>query len=123
MSFNKLLNHTCDIYHLQKTSASPGFGLKESPSFSYPDEPDINASRCHFNSGGTVGSTNINQKEPQNIFSSRVKVNFPKGTDIRVNDKIIHLETGYEYTAEAPTQIRNHHITAILKRTNEQEPL
>ena len=39
MSLEALLNHTCDIYHIQKEGKSPGFGLAASPSFSYPEEP------------------------------------------------------------------------------------
>ena len=41
MSLERLLNHTCDIYHAQESAASPGYGLPASPTFSYPEEPDI----------------------------------------------------------------------------------
>lgn len=41
MSLENLLNHSCNIYHLQKGGDSPGYGLAASPTFSYPEEPDI----------------------------------------------------------------------------------
>ncbi|MCL2415947.1 MAG: YqbH/XkdH family protein [Defluviitaleaceae bacterium] len=120
MSFESFLNHTCDIYHIKKTDISPGFGLPASPVFSYPDEPDITKLNCHFNLRGAL---RVNQNEPYAALDGRVKLNLPWGTDVRINDKIIHLETGYEYVAEAPISIRNHHIIVMLRRTNEQERL
>lgn len=48
MSLEDLLDHTCDIYHILKGEASPGYGLPASPAFSYPKEPDIIGQDCHF---------------------------------------------------------------------------
>ena len=45
------------------------------------------------------------------------------GTDIRINDKVVDCETGLEYTAERPRNIRDHHIFVYIKRTKEQEAL
>lgn len=39
MAFEDHLNDLCDIYHAQKGDESPGYGLTEQPSFSYPKEP------------------------------------------------------------------------------------
>ena len=117
MGFDSLLNHTCDIYHIEKESKSPGYGLPGSPAFSYPETPDIAGLRCHFN---LRNAHRFVQHEPYGALEGRVKLNLPMGTDVRINDKIVHLETGYEYIAEAPTPIRNHHIIVMLRRTNEQ---
>ena len=117
MGFENLLNHTCDIYHIVKDSESPGFSLPGSPVFSYPETPDIAKQRCHFN---LRNAQRYVQHEPYGALEGRVKLNLPMGTDVRINDKIVHLETGYEYIAEAPTPIRNHHIIVMLRRTNEQ---
>ena len=48
MSLENLLNHTCDIYHVVEGEKSPGYNLPASPSFSYPEEPDISGQSCHF---------------------------------------------------------------------------
>ncbi len=124
MPFEDMLNHRCDVYHIQKTDTSPGYGLPSSPSFSYPDTPDISGLSCHFSvkSGVTVG-LNIVQREPYATLEGRVKLTLSLGSDIRINDKIVNLETGYEYTAEAPTQIRDHHLVVMLRRTDEQEKI
>jgi len=120
MGFESLLNHTCDIYHLRKAETSPGFGLPDSSSYSYPDTPEIAALHCHFNMRGAL---RVMQNEPYASLDGRVKLNLPWGTDVRINDKIVHLETGYEYIAEAPVPIRNHHIIVMLRRTGEQAKL
>jgi hypothetical protein len=120
MGFDALLNHTCDIYHIVKDDTSPGFGLPDSPAFSYSGTPDISAMRCHFNLRGAL---RVSQNEPYASLDGRVKLNLPLETDVRINDKIVHLETGYEYVAEAPTRIRNHHIIVYLRRTDGQVKL
>ena len=124
MSFDAMLNHTCDVFHIVRSDASPGYNLPTSPVFSYPDVPDIPALRCHFGvrSGSTAG-TRVAQNAPYASLDGRVKLAVPLGTDIRINDKITHCETGYEYTAEAPTQIREHHIIVMLRRTEQQVKL
>ena len=33
MSFETMLNHKCDVYHMQRDDMSPGYGLPSSPSF------------------------------------------------------------------------------------------
>jgi len=119
MSFNGLLDHTCDIYHIRKVDKSPGYGLPSSPAFEYPEEPDEPAVPCHF--GVRNSSVSIVQKEPQAVRIANVKLALPAGTDIRLNDKIVDCETGYEYTAEIPRKIRGHHITVYVKPTGQQE--
>ena len=120
MGFEALLSHTCDIYHIQKDKVSPGFNLPSSPAFSYDDTPDISAQPCHF---ALRGALRYVQNEPYGALDGRVKLNLPWGTDVRINDKIVHLETGCEYIAESPVPIRGHHIIVMLRRTKEQEQL
>lgn len=120
MGFDALLQHTCNIFHIQSDAASPGFNLPTSPEFSYPPEPDIAGLRCHF---ALRGALRYHQNEPYGALEGRVKLNLPWGCDVRINDKIVHLETGYEYIAEAPIPIRNHHIIVMLRRTKPQAQL
>ena len=121
MSLQNLMNHTCDVYHIVKESASPGFGLPGSPVFSYPDTPDIAGQICHFNVKGNQKI--VQQTEPAAVYNDRVKLVYPLGTDIRLNDKIVNTANGLTYSAEMPVQIRDHHMFVMLRRTTEQEKL
>lgn len=121
MSIEAFFDHTCDIYHIQSVGASPGYGLPASPSFSYPDSPDISGLSCHF--GVHSASISLNQTDPMNLMNAHIKLGLPKGTDIRVNDKIVWCETGYEYTAEMPRNIRGHHKYVYIKRIDPQMPI
>jgi hypothetical protein len=121
MSFETMLNHKCDVYHIHRADASPGYNLPSSPSFSYPDDPDLVGLTCHF--GVKSGTQVVVQHEPQANYEAKVKLTVPLGTDIRLNDKIVNTETGYEYTAEVPVRIRQHHMFVMIRRTDAQEPL
>lgn len=121
MSLEALLNHKCNIYHIKKEGKSPGYGLAASPSFSYPEEPDIKEQDCHF--GVKTASVTVTQTAPANLMEAKIKLTLPIGTDVRLNDKIINCATGLEYTAEQPVNVRNHHLFVYLKRTSEQEAL
>ena len=121
MSLESLLNHTCDIYHIEEGDASPGFGLEASPSFSYPQQPDISGQPCHF--GVKTQSVTVTQTAPANLLDVKTKLTLPIGTDVRLNDKIVDCATKLEYTAEQPVNVRNHHIFVHLKRTGEQQAL
>ena len=48
MSFENLLDHKCDIYHLNESEKAVGYGLPDSQSFGYPDKPDEESVPCHF---------------------------------------------------------------------------
>lgn len=121
MSLENLLDHKCDIYHLNKSKSTVGYGLPDSVSFDYGDTPDLKDVICHF--GVESLNSSVEQKNPQNILTERIKLTLPTGTDIRINDKIVDCSTGLEYTAEKPKNIRKHHIFAYIKRTKEQEAL
>jgi hypothetical protein len=121
MSLESFFDHTCDIYHLESEDASPGFGLPSSPSFSYPDAPDEAAVPCHF--AVKSATVTVTQTEPANELEAKIKLTLPRDTDIRLNDKIVWPETGTEYTAEFPRNVRGHHKFVYLKRTDAQQPL
>ena len=117
MSFENLLNHKCDIYHIVKTQKSPGYNLKSSPSFGYLDIADITPVNCHF--GTKSKSVTIAQNEPYAEFTSKVKLALPINTDIRLNDKVVDVSTNTSYIAGMPINIRDHHISVYLKAENE----
>lgn len=121
MAFENFLNHTCDIYHITKEGKSPGYGLDASPSFYYPEEPDIKEQACHF--GVKSASVTVTQTAPANLLDAKIKLTFPIGTDVRLNDKIVDCDTKLEYTAENPVNVRNHHIFVYIKRNKGQEAL
>ena len=121
MGFSNFLNHACDIYHIRKAEASPGYNLPSSPTFSYPDRPDEKAVPCHFHIRS--GTAEVSQDEPQAKYRARLKLSLPAGTDVRVNDKIIDCGTGYEYTAEIPRQIQHHHVIVFITRRAGRESL
>lgn len=121
MSLEAFLNHTCDIYHIKEGETSPGFGLAASPSFSYPEGPDISGQRCHFSVKSA--SVTITQTAPANLMDAKIKLTLPIGTDVRLNDKIVDCETGLEYTAEQPVNVRNHHLFAYIKKVGTERYL
>lgn len=121
MSFDSLLNHFCDIYHIEEGQTSPGYNLPSSPSFSYPTEPDIRKQPCHF--GVKSQNVTITQTAPANLMDAKIKLTLPIGTDVRINDKIVDCTTKLEYTAEQPVNIRNHHIFVYIKRKESQKAL
>lgn len=116
-----LLDHTCDIYHVESEMSSPGYGLPAAPNFKYGPTPDAASVKCHF--GVHNSSVSTSQQQPHNDLNARLKLYLPVGTDIRLNDKIVNCENGLAYTAELPRNIRNHHLTVYIKRTDAQRPL
>lgn len=114
-------DHKCNIFHVQKDKGSPGYGLPETPSFTYGPTPDIAGQMCHFSV--RTGEVNTAQRQPQNDLNARLKLTLPIGTDIRLNDRIVDCESNLAYTAEVPRNIRGHHLTVYIKRTDEQKPL
>lgn len=121
MSIDDLFDNRCDIYHVIRESASPGYKLPPSGEYRYNAVPDIAGLPCHF--GLKYRDTAMTQHEPENRYYSRVKLALPAGTDVRLNDKIVDIETGLEYTAQVPRNIRGNHITVFVKRTSLQEAL
>lgn len=122
MAIGDFFDHKCDIYHITAHSDSPGYGLPDSGAkYSYGSTPDISDLSCHF--GVKPSTITIIQKEPYNDSNARIKLTVPSGTDIRINDKVVDKDSGYEYTAEQPRNIRGHHIFVYIKRTDVQKAL
>lgn len=121
MAIEDFFDHHCDIYHVRREDTSPGYGLPASPDFDYEKEPDLPSVECHF--GVKNATIRIEQKDPQNEMDSDIKLTLPAGTDIRLNDKVISKETGLEYTAGLPRNIRGHHIAVKIRRVDQQRPL
>jgi len=115
MAWEDMLDHKCDIYHVDKDTEDLGYGVTETDHFSYPSTPDIADKECHFHI--KTGSYIVSQTEPINKYDARVKLSLPYGTDIRINDKVVSKETGFSYIAELPRTIRNnHHIIVYINR-------
>lgn len=121
MAIENLFNHTCDIYHATKSQKSPGYGLPGAPAFDYGASPDIAALPCHFHISG-FGQV-FTELEPNTNMTATEKLSLPAGTDVRLNDKIVDLTTGVEYTAGVPRNIRGHHIAVQLHRREVQKAL
>ena len=118
MSLEALLDHTCDIYHIKSQAKSPGYNLPASPRFFYEKEPNEAGVPCHF--AVKSQTVTVTQTQPANIMDAKIKLTLPIGTDIRINDKIVWCETGREYTAEMPRNIRGHHLFAFVKAVGEE---
>ena len=121
MAIEDFLDHRANIYHITHGQRGPGYGLPASVSFSYPEKPDIERQVCHF--GVKSRTWHVVQADPQANLDARIKVTFPVGTDVRLNDKIIDCDSGLHYTAEQPQNIRDHHIIVWCKRNEVQKPL
>lgn len=112
-SFERLLNHKCEIYHYGKKTDNKGYGITTKED-GYSKTPDLTNVKCHLH----AETTNVVQNEPhQDIIASR-KVDFPIGTDIRLNDMVVY--NGLKYFAEVPNNVRNHHIVVVLQRKGKE---
>lgn len=112
-SFERLLNHKCDIYHHQSIKSDIGYGLI-SVKDDYPEKADLNDVKCHVHRE----SLNVAQNEPNSKIVARRKIDFPIGTDIRLNDMVVF--DGLKYFAEVPHNIRDHHITVYIQRKDKE---
>lgn len=116
MAWEDFLNHKCTIYHLQKDSGGLGYGVVDENIFCYPEtaeEKDMGIP-CHFSVKS--GTYTVGQKEPLNEYGARMKLSLPFGTDIRINDKVVDLETGFMYIAELPREVQDHHMIVYVHR-------
>lgn len=116
MAIEDLFDHKCNIFHLQSESGKRGYGLPDSRNFRYSDVPDISDQPCHFSVRN--GTLVVVQGEPQKDLNASLKLSLPIGTDIRINDKIVDCDTGFEYEAEVPRSIRGHHIVVQVHRAS-----
>ena len=110
MSFRSLLTDCCSIYHVQETTASPGYGLPGEAEFVYADLPDLFDVPCKF----TEKSQSITQGEPGAEIIQTFAVVFPINTDVRLNDKVVF--GGIECKAQLPRKVKNHHVEVTVIR-------
>lgn len=110
MSFAKLLADKCNIYHLNESTSSPGYGLPGDTQFTYNDQPDVIDVPCKF----TEKNQSITQGEPGAEIIHSFAVSFLTSADIRLNDKVIF--EGAEYKAQIPRKVKNHHIEVTVTR-------
>jgi hypothetical protein len=116
MAIDDFFNHRCTIYHIREETEDLGYGIENEHRYKYPDEAEEKDREipCHFHVKS--GTWQISQETPFNQYAARVKLSLPPGTDIRVNDKVVSHETGYEYTVELPRKIQEHHIIVFCNR-------
>lgn len=108
MSLESLLNHTCDIYHIQEDDSSPGYNLPASPSFAYPEEPDISGQTCHF--GVRSASVTVTQTAPANLMDAKNQTHLayrygraPQRQDCGLRDRAgIHGGAAYQCSGTPP---------------------
>lgn len=116
--FEDFLNHSCEVYHLTETPGGVTYGIPGAETesiFSYPQSPDIESVACHFQV--KASPIQIIAGEPDTEAQGRVKIAFPFGTDIRINDKIKSHETGLSYIAELPRAVHgDHHLVVYARR-------
>ncbi|RFA37037.1 DUF3599 domain-containing protein [Virgibacillus dokdonensis] len=114
MSYEKLLTHECDIYHLKtKFNDDSGFGIPaedRQEEYYYEEVPDVKATKCYFVSK----SQSIVQGEPNAEVVEAWLVHFLLTEDIRTNSKVIW--DGVAYKTQKPRKIRNHHQEVVLIR-------
>lgn len=106
-----LMNHQCHIFHVVKSSSGGGFGLPGQDLYNYNKTPDILSQKCHFKLNKLI----VNGSGPAKSFSSNSHVDFPMGTDIRMYDKILDLETGVVYYCNPPKSIRGNRIRCDIR--------
>ncbi|GIN71136.1 hypothetical protein J14TS2_16110 [Bacillus sp. J14TS2] len=115
MSYENLLTHECDVYHLKSRPVEGGgFGVPtkdRQEEQHYDEDPDISEQNCYF----TENTQTISQGEPNAIIIERQLVHFPISADIRINSKIVW--EGIEYKSQKPRNIKNHHQEVILVRS------
>ena len=48
MAWEDMLDHKCDIFHVQNDTNSLGYGVSDTEHYSYPNKADIEDVDCHF---------------------------------------------------------------------------
>lgn len=113
MSYEDLLEHECDIFHLQSESVDSGFGIPSEDRqsrFFYGDSPDVTEQSCYF----TEKTQTITQGEPNREIHQTFLVHFPIEADIQLNDKVVW--EGITLKAQKPRNIKDHHIEVTMIR-------
>lgn len=113
MSIEDLFDHSCNIFHIVKTSTPKGYGLPNQNAYSYSEVPDLESIPCHFKQ--VVDGVSITLNSPNKELQGDFILKLPIGTDIRTNDKVIDLESNLVYTAHVPRSVRDNHVKVKLK--------
>lgn len=114
--FEDFLNHTCNIYHLEKESVTVGYGIMAEGMKCAAEKPDEKNVCCHFNIREN-NQIRIEQKEPYSSIAGDLKLTLPIGTDIRMNDIVEDCRNGLKYRAGIPKEVHGgHHIVVTLSR-------
>lgn len=117
MSYEKLLTHRCDIYHLKIRDKSSGgkFGVPVEgiqEEYYYDDLPDFENVKCYF----TEKSQSVVQLDPNANIIQVFNVHFPVTTDIKVSSKIVW--EGTTFKSQKPKKIKNHHQEVTVNRSD-----
>lgn len=112
MSYKKLLIHRCDIYRYEGQNVESNYGVPINQKNIYSKEPVASEVRCYFTKH--IKNAFLSQGDPNNVVTDIMNVHFLKGTDIKMNDKIVH--EGIPYRVKPPKLIRNHHIEVEAER-------
>lgn len=113
MSYEDLLIHECDIYHLKVSEKEGKYGIPSkdlSKEYYYSDEPDHSGVSCYF----AERSQTLTQNSPDPRVIQSFLVHFEVDQDVRVNDKVIR--DGIKYKLNIPNNIRGHHVEVIAVR-------
>lgn len=114
MAIENFFTDRCDIYRSEPKLISPGYALPAAPKPNHTQTPDLENVPCCFCIKGS--RENISRADPMMNYEADIQLDVPAGTDIRLNDKVVDLATGFEYKAGKPHDIRGHHITVQVKR-------
>lgn len=109
MSFDSMLIHRCDVYHLTNEPQPTKYGVPQQAKRSYAETPDLADVPCYWQEQ----SQTVAQGQPNKTITQVYLVIFPPTADVRVNDKVIFK--GAEFTLQVPNDMRGHHweVTAI----------
>ncbi len=112
MSYDHMLIHRCDVYHLKQEPTTGKFGIPGETKYTYPVAPDIAQEPCYFYRKQAA----VIQLEPHQEVTERYMMHFSPISAIQHNDKVIYNDVAY--VIRNPLPIRGHHIEAEAERMN-----
>ncbi|MBM0064933.1 DUF3599 family protein [Alkalicoccobacillus gibsonii] len=112
MSLENFLVHTCDVFRLVAVAPKKSYGIEiEQPNQS-AEEPVYTGVPCYFQEL----TQDVVQGQPHTTFVQRMRVTFPAGTDIKLNDTV--KWSGATYKLQQPKDVRGHHIIVTATRSD-----
>lgn len=115
MSYDNMLIHECDIYHLKSREGSGNFGIPDKDvqrETHYEDKPDVTNQICYL----AEKSQGLTQAEPNHVIVQTYLAHFPIYANIKINSKVVW--EGLVLKAQKPRNIRDHHIEVKLVRSD-----